>query len=701
MTVRDTTCGIGSFRPKWMQMFANTRWFMVVYTILGIVQSMSWMYTPATTTTLEKRFKTQSQTIGVLMSGNEVSQIFLSLIMAYYGGRGSRPLWMAWGVMFSALSCFIFAVPHMIYGPGREALALTEEYLDPTVLNSTATVKSEEPLLCVANQTMDATCEQDISSGDQSNVPLFLIFLSQFVLGIGTTMCHALGNTYLDDHVKKTNAPLMFGAVMSLRMVGPVFGMTFTSILLRLYIDPTLTPVITPSDPRWMGAWWLGWLVLGTLMLLCSFLIIWFPGKMPKREKTKEKTTDPEKVLIALEKTLSEGEKDSPETELLTKKKESEEKNEKSEKEDESKKSQVRDDDGFLPSLKRLLKNQMLMYNIWSGIFFIIASSGHMTFFTKYSETQYHMSASGASMISGSTRIFAMVVGFMLSGYLMGKYKPKPRVILGYNVFLGVLSISNNIVHIFLRCDDNGLYGLDVNNGKIDIYNDCNVNCACEAVKYQPVCYVEKDMTFYSPCQLGCKTKFLSPNGSLTQFGECACVPEEITVPFNVNDIPKVPTFLNNTSTVTIMNGPCPVDCTKLLIINGVLGFSISILSSLGRVGSVVVNFRCVEQRDKVFAQGMSLMFASIFAFIPGPIIFGALLDASCLVWNASCGNKGNCWLYHKDRFRLYMDGAAAAVLDARDGRSASSKTRSGEDEQGCGDFEEAENVIGSSVRFQ
>nr|CAD7398590.1 unnamed protein product [Timema poppensis] len=627
MAELKTTCGLGNIRPQWMQLFANTRWFLVVYTLLGVVQSMAWIYTPATITTLEKRFKIPSRTIGVLMSGNEVSQICLSLIMAYYGGRGSRPLWMAWGVMFSALSCFIFAVPHMIYGPGREALALTEEYLDPTVLNSTTTVKSEAPLLCVANQTMDATCEQDSFSGDQSNVPLFLIFFSQFVLGIGTTMCHSLGKTYLDDHVKKTNAPLMFGTVMSLRMVGPAVGFAFTSFLLRLYIEPTLTPVITPSDPRWLGCWWLGWFILGSLMLLCSFMIIWFPGKMPKKEKSTEKATDAEKTLIPL---IS---KNTLETEPLTKKQVNGEKHEQAEREEETKKSEVPNDDGFFPSLIRLLRNQMLMYNIWSGIFFMIGRAGHATFSMKYSETQYHLSASGASFISGGTRVFAMVIGFMLSGYLMGKYKPKPRVILGWNVFLGILHVGSDIFHIFLRCDDNGLYGLDMNNGK------------------------------NNPMPRVILHSYFKAESVMDQFGDCSCVPSHVTVPFNYNDMPKVPTFLNDTSAVTIMNGPCPVDCTKIIVINIVVGFTISILSSLGRVGSVVVNFRCVEPRDKVFAQGVSLLFASLFAFIPGPIIFGALVDITCLVWNSSCGKKGNCWLYHKDNFRLYMDGAGAAIM--------------------------------------
>jgi len=60
-----------------------------------------------------------------------------------------------------------------------------------------------------------------------SYVPLVLIFLSQFVLGVGNTMYYSLGQTYLDDNTKKTNTPLMLAVAMALRMIGPVVGFFF------------------------------------------------------------------------------------------------------------------------------------------------------------------------------------------------------------------------------------------------------------------------------------------------------------------------------------------------------------------------------------------------------------------------------------------------------------------------------------------
>jgi hypothetical protein len=38
--------------------------------------------------------------------------------------------------------------------------------------------------------------------------------------------------------------------------------------------------------------------------------------------------------------------------------------------------------------------------------------------------------------------------------------------------------------------------------------------------------------------------------------------------------------------------------------------------------------------------------------------------DAACLVWDETCGEKGHCWLYHKDNFRLYLNLTAAGMSD-------------------------------------
>ena len=50
-----TSCGIGSFRPKWMQVFATPVWFLVNISFVGICQGMAGSLIFTVMNTLEKR----------------------------------------------------------------------------------------------------------------------------------------------------------------------------------------------------------------------------------------------------------------------------------------------------------------------------------------------------------------------------------------------------------------------------------------------------------------------------------------------------------------------------------------------------------------------------------------------------------------------------------------------------------------------
>ena len=45
----------------------------------------------------------------------------------------------------------------------------------------------------------------------ESILPIIIIFISQFVSGIGTILFFSLGGPYLDDSSKKENMPMVFG----------------------------------------------------------------------------------------------------------------------------------------------------------------------------------------------------------------------------------------------------------------------------------------------------------------------------------------------------------------------------------------------------------------------------------------------------------------------------------------------------------
>ena len=72
--------------------------------------------------------------------------------------------------------------------------------------------------------------------------------------------------------------------------LGPVLGFALGALMLQFYVDTFTFDSgdlnLTPSDPRWVGAWWGGFIICGTLLLLIAIPFFAFP-KVLTREKEK------------------------------------------------------------------------------------------------------------------------------------------------------------------------------------------------------------------------------------------------------------------------------------------------------------------------------------------------------------------------------------------------------------------------------
>lgn len=75
-----------------------------------------------------------------------------------------------------------------------------------------------------------AAHDADTLDGNYSMVPILLVFFSQFVLGIGTTLYYALGQIYLDDNTRKTNTPLLLGKTWECYSVWNIFNLLSVSL---------------------------------------------------------------------------------------------------------------------------------------------------------------------------------------------------------------------------------------------------------------------------------------------------------------------------------------------------------------------------------------------------------------------------------------------------------------------------------------
>ena len=61
----------------------------------------------------------------------------------------------------------------------------------------------------------------------------------------------------------------------------------------------------------------------------------------------------------------------------------------------------------------------------------------------------------------------------------------------------------------------------------------------------------------------------------------------------------------------------------------------------------------------------------ALFAFIPGEVLFGSLVDSACTLWvDQGCGRSGNCLGYDTQDLRMKLFGVsslgigAAAIFD-------------------------------------
>lgn len=577
---------------------ANRNIYVVSYIIIGIVQGMIYAYFYGTITTVEKVFGISSRTMGFLLTGNDISQILCGMAVTHFGGKGSRPLWIAIGMLLTAASCFMYASSQLFWD-GQVVAA-----------NSVQTEQLEDVLydgLCVAqNQARpDAIVDPDVVCiGGKSNVAsMALFFIGQFVSGIGSTALFSLGFTYMDDNIKKRHSPLYIGATVSLRSLGPSLGYILSSFCLKLYIDPSAKHEFSQEDPRWLGAWWLGFLIIGTLQVLIAFPMLLFPKRLPTDSKV-----NPNPVIP-----MDAGAKRPPRV------------------------SPFKD---FLLSLRRQFKNPILVFHMASMGPLILGLVGFSTFMPKYLEAQFGQSASRANIFTGVSGTFMMMIGIFLGGIVIWKFKPRTFYITLWNACLNFQIIIALFIIMNFDCDSGHFSGIDKTEDGLQVTSSCSRECNCE-LKFDPIC-VMGTRNFLSPCLAGCTSfnETSTPSSSKVQkvFYNCDC-------------------FMDATNQSTATSGYCPNtrgNCPLLLPYIITLAIT-KFLGSTARVGSIIVLIRSVAKPDKALAMALMGVIASIFGFIPGPIVFGTMADSTCLLWETrACGQRGNCWLYDVDKLRLW-----------------------------------------------
>lgn len=124
----------------------------------------------------------------------------------------------------------------------------------------------------------------------------------------------------------KVDICLCAGILFSTLVFGPACGFILGSLCTKFYVDAIFIDTsefkmsllffacvslclqsvdlcispgklgITPDDPRWIGAWWAGFLLCGALLFCSALLMFGFPHSLPTKEK--EEVTESERAML-------------------------------------------------------------------------------------------------------------------------------------------------------------------------------------------------------------------------------------------------------------------------------------------------------------------------------------------------------------------------------------------------------------------
>ena len=235
-----------------------------MYILLHIEVSFTVGLTSVVLSSLETRYKFSGVQLGMISGTFDITVLVTVIFISYFGGNSHKPKWLGAGVFIQGIGALLFASPQFItgdYNVGKDANLTLEECRD----------------------------ESDFSPecGESDNI-YFLFILSIIAIALGAAPLFTIGVSYIDDIVHPKRAPIWLGIFYTCAVVGPTLGFGIGGGFLTVYVDPWRETTLEESDPGWVGAWWIGYIICGIISLLISIPFFMFPEKYPDTDFIQE-----------------------------------------------------------------------------------------------------------------------------------------------------------------------------------------------------------------------------------------------------------------------------------------------------------------------------------------------------------------------------------------------------------------------------
>ncbi|XP_078488086.1 solute carrier organic anion transporter family member 2A1-like isoform X2 [Ciona intestinalis] len=620
--------------------------FLVCFQLLNL---LTLTYTDSVINYITKRFKIPHTLAAFIPSSYEFGSMLIMIPVAYVGDRWNRPKVIAVGVIVMIIGLGFCILPHFILPA-------------PAAHNSTVTYLCQPQIVANAKKTITlqhhSTCTKKHSTIYN---PSLLLMIGHVLVGLGSAPIAPLGLSFIDDHVLQSKAPIYLGIYVGTSLLGPVLGFLLGSVTSKVYVTTSkFGNEIKSGNPDWIGAWWLGYVIIICLMLFLLFPFYFYPRYLPVSEEKEEEIMAIRKE--SLRRHEADAQKSTEDTIPCT--------------EDNSSSSTPSKSTIFgklvsaikgcslhmlcltlyylfktffytdlLCAIQRTLVTPFVFSAILAYIAMANLLGGMSTFGPTYVQRMFNIQRTTADLLIGGVCIPMGVMATILSGYVIKKYNFDLRkTLLLIIVFSGAACIFFATLFLF-GCKDLTVVGINKPfhqaNGSL-----CSSQCGCPKDQFKVVCGSNK-LNYISPCSAGCTASHLAPKSSnlllkqKTIYTNCSCIPG------------KSNTAVSGTCTTT--------QCVGVLAGFLVCG-SISVACYCFCQAPVyVMLLRVLETQDKALGIGLLAFASRLLGYIPGPIWFGILVDRSCKYHENKCGSKALCRLYNKYGLRLSFIGLSLA----------------------------------------
>ncbi|KAK5976168.1 Solute carrier organic anion transporter family member [Trichostrongylus colubriformis] len=567
-------CGYGSCTPAWLQRFHNAKWLLLMLGVCAFIQSfvVNAIF-PVGLSTLERRFKMSSTQTGIISSWYDFAVLLVVFPVCQWGNSGHKGRWIGWGGVVMALGSLTCTLPHWLISPYK-----------PDHFANNVTDFGQ----CTLREMEEASCEQESLTSYLN--PYFLLFiLGQTLHGVGSTPLFSIGTTFIDENVTQKASPVYLAVHAVLTSFGPLIGVLVGGYLLNIYddFDRVDHPPIARTDPRWIGAWWIGFLASSISALLIAFPILAFARELPEAKRHRAK--DVNQVHEVNANMCEKGSKNLP---LV---------------------------------IMKICRNPTFMVCVIIGIFESIIINGFAAFMPKILETLLSTTPIFASYLSSA-------VGVMVGGMLIRRLKLQVGGMLKMIIACHVTALIFT-TGLLLHCPQRSFVGINTGYDDLEIHSNaehhvqdpCNVDCYCKS-EFNPICERSTGRMYFSPCYAGCRQK--AEYKGKSEWIDCQCLEAN----FTHGHIEQ-----HQQHDESLHGGYCEIDCGFSVYVLMITLFITAVASFASGIPTQQIMLRVVPFDQRTLALGVNWTFLRLLGFIPGGILFGMLIDIACIDWEMSC----------------------------------------------------------------